>query len=211
MEIAASDLVRMIAAVADDLETNKDELCRLDGLIGDADHGIAMALGFGAARDAVTALGPEAEPSAVLNAAAKAFLSGIGASCGPLYATALMRAGASVKGKARLDDGDAVALLRGMETGIRDRGKAEPGQKTMLDAWAPAASAAEAALSAGNDLPQCFDAAVMAARDGAEATRQMVATKGRAERLGDRSLGHVDPGAASAVMVIAAMARALPA
>jgi dihydroxyacetone kinase-like protein len=199
----------MIAAVADDLEANKDELCRLDGLIGDADHGIAMALGFGAARDAVAALGPEVEPTAVLNTAAKAFLSGVGASCGPLYATALMRAGAAVKGKARLDEDDAVGLLRGMATGIRDRGKAETGQKTMLDAWVPAASAAEAARAGGNDLPQCFSVAAEAARDGAEATRRMVATKGRAERLGERSLGHVDPGAASAVVVIAARARAL--
>ena len=89
----------MIAAIARDMEANKDELCRLDGLIGDADHGIAMALGFGAARDAVEALEPGAEPTAVLNAAAKAFLNAVGASSGPLYATALMRGGGGGQGQ----------------------------------------------------------------------------------------------------------------
>jgi len=100
-------------------------------------------------------------------------------------------------------------MLQAMSTGIRDRGKAEPGEKTMLDAWAPAAQAAGDAAAAGLALAHCLDAAVAAARDGAEATRGMVASKGRAERLGERALGHVDPGAASAVVLIEAMRRAL--
>jgi dihydroxyacetone kinase-like protein len=201
----------MVAAIAEAMEESKDELCRLDGLIGDADHGIAMSLGFGAAREAVVALDPGAEPTAVLNAAAKAFLNAVGASSGPLYATALMRAAAAVKGKAALEDPDVVAILQAMSRGIRDRGKAEPGEKTMLDAWAPAAQAAGDAAAAGLALAQCLDAAVAAARDGAEATRGMVASKGRAERLGERALGHVDPGAASAVVLIEAIRRALAA
>lgn len=209
MGVDGTRLRAMVAAIAEDMEANRDELCRLDGLIGDADHGIAMALGFGAARAAVDGLEPGAEPTAVLNAAAKAFLSAVGASCGPLYATALMRAGAAVKGKAALDDGDVVAVVQAMATGIRDRGKAEPGQKTMLDAWAPAAEAAASARAEGQDLAGRLDAAAAAAREGAEATRGMVAAKGRAERLGERSVGHVDPGAASAVLVIEAMRRSL--
>ncbi len=209
MSTDASALRAMIGAVAADLEASKDELCRLDGLIGDADHGIAMALGFGAARDAVDALPAEADPTAVLNAAAKAFLNAVGASSGPLYATALMRAAAAVKGKARLEDRDVAAVLQAMAQGIRDRGKAETGQKTMLDAWVPAAQAAADAEAAGGDLGEILEAAVAAARDGAEATRAMVAGKGRAERLGQRAVGHVDPGAASAVVVIEAMRRSL--
>jgi dihydroxyacetone kinase-like protein len=209
MSVDGDALRAMIGAIAEDVEASRDELCRLDGLIGDADHGIAMALGFGSARDAVAALDPGAEPTAVLNAAAKAFLNAVGASCGPLYATALMRAGAAVKGKAALDDGDVVALVQAMATGIRDRGKAEPGQKTMLDAWAPAAEAAAGAAAAGANLTGRLDAAAAAAREGAEATRGMVASKGRAERLGERAVGHVDPGAASAVVVIGAMRRSL--
>lgn len=206
MSVDGDALRAMIGAIADDVEASRDELCRLDGLIGDADHGIAMALGFAAARDAVASLEPAAEPTLVLNTAAKAFLNAVGASCGPLYATALMRAGAAVKGKAALEDADVVAAVQAMANGIRDRGKAETGQKTMLDAWAPAA---EAAAAARGDLAECLDAAVAAARDGAEATRGMVAGKGRAERLGERAVGHVDPGAASAVVVIGAMRRSL--
>ncbi len=203
------DIRAMVAAIAETMEANRDELCRLDGVIGDADHGIAMALGFGAARDAAAALEPGAEPTAVLNAAAKAFLNAVGASSGPLYATALMRAGAAVKGKAALGDADAVAMVAAMATGIRDRGKAEVGQKTMLDAWEPAAAAAVAAQEEGLDLAGCLDAAVAAARHGAEATKDMVAGKGRAERLGERARGHMDPGAASAVLVIEAIRRGL--
>ena len=204
------DAIRaMVAAIAEEMEANRDELCRLDGVIGDADHGIAMALGFGAARDAVAALSPGAEPTAVLNAAAKAFLNAVGASSGPLYATALMRAGAAVKGRATLGEAEAVAMVAAMATGIRDRGKAEVGQKTMLDAWAPAAVAAGEAQAAGKDLAGCLDAALASAREGAEATKAMLPGKGRAERLGERAVGHVDPGAASAVIVIEAMRRSL--
>jgi len=199
----------MIAAIAEEMEANRDELCRLDGVIGDADHGIAMAGGFGAARDAVVAMEPLSEPTAVLNMAAKAFLNAGGGSSGPLYATALMRAGAVVKGKAELEAADVVALLQAMAVGIRDRGKAEPGQKTMLDAWAPAAVAAGEAQAAGKDLAGCLDAALASAREGAEATKAMLPGKGRAERLGERAVGHVDPGAASAVIVIEAMRRSL--
>jgi dihydroxyacetone kinase-like protein len=209
MAVDGDALRAMVAAVAADMEASRDELCRLDGVIGDADHGIAMALGFAAARDAVAAMEPISEPTAVMNMAAKAFLNAVGASSGPLYATALMRAGAAVKGKAALEDADVVAMLQAMAVGIRDRGKVEPGEKTMLDAWAPAALAAAEAQAAGRDLAGCLDAAAAAAREGAEATRGMVATKGRAERLGERAVGHVDPGAASAVVVVEAMRRSL--
>ena len=191
------------------MEANRDELCRLDGLIGDADHGIAMALGFGAARDAVGALEPEAEPTAVLNAAAKAFLNAVGASSGPLYATALMRAGAAVKGKATLDDEDVVAMRAGDGQGIRDRGKAEPGEKTMLDAWAPAAGR-RPRRGRGEGLGGMPRRAAEPRRGPARRRPSaMIAAKGRAERLGERAVGHVDPGAASAVIVIEAMRRSL--
>ncbi|MFO1048480.1 MAG: dihydroxyacetone kinase subunit DhaL, partial [Geminicoccaceae bacterium] len=180
MAVDAAALREMFAALATEMEANRDELCRLDGVIGDADHGIAMAVGFAKARDAVAAAEPGTEPTAVLNMAAKAFLGAVGASCGPLYATAFMRAGAAVKGKPALDDADVVAMLQAMATGIRDRGKAEPGDKTMLDAWVPAAQAAAEAHARGLPLAACLEAAAVAARGGAEATRDMVAAKGRA-------------------------------
>jgi dihydroxyacetone kinase-like protein len=208
--IKSDRLIAMFGAVADAIDADKDRLCALDGVIGDADHGIAMALGFSAARDALAGLDPASvDPTAVFNTAAKAFLNAVGASSGPLYATAFMRAGAAVKGKQALSDGDFVAAFQAMARGIQDRGKAEPGEKTMIDAWAPAAQAAVEHHAAGGDAAQSLAAAVEAATAGAEATKNMVATKGRAERLGERSLGHMDPGAASAVVVIAAMCDSL--
>lgn len=208
--IDSARLIAMFGVIATSMDRERDHLCALDGIIGDADHGIAMALGFGAARDAVAALdAAQADPTTVFNTAAKSFLNAVGASSGPLYATAFMRAGAAVKGKTHLDDADAVTLLAAMARGIKDRGKAERGEKTMVDAWAPAADAATAAHAGGATLADSLAAGISAARTGSEATKDMVASKGRSARLGDRSLGHMDPGAASAVIVIEGFARAL--
>ena len=183
------------------MEANKDELCRLDGLIGDADHGIAMALGFGAARDAVEALEPGAEPTAVLNAAAKAFLNAVGASSGPLYATALMRAAAAVKGKAVLDDGDVVALVQAMASGIRDRGKAEPGAEDHARRLGAGGAGGRRGARRAATSRAVSTAAAAAAREGAEATRGMVAAKGRAERLGERPRPRRSRAASAAILV----------
>ncbi len=149
------------------------------------------------------------DPTAIFNAAAKSFLNAVGASSGPLYATAFMRAGAAVKGKATLSDADFVAAFQAMAQGIRDRGKAEPGEKTMIDAWVPAAAAAGEALAAGKSAADADRRRSNSRREGAEATKAMIAAKGRSARLGDRSLGHIDPGAASAVTVIGAIADSL--
>lgn len=208
--IDTARLKTMFDEIAVAIEADKDRLCRLDGVIGDADHGIAMALGFGAVRDALAALDLSAiEPTALLNTAAKSFLAAVGASSGPLYATAFMRGAAAVKGKATLADADMVAMFRAMAQGIQDRGKAEPGEKTMVDAWLPAAQAAAAAHAGGQTLAESLGAALAAAERGAEATKNMIAAKGRSSRLGERSLGHMDPGAASAVTVIHAMGKSL--
>jgi dihydroxyacetone kinase-like protein len=208
--IDSARLKAMFDTIATAMEAERDHLCALDGVIGDADHGIAMALGFGAVRDALAALDVSAiDPTTLLNTAAKSFLNAVGASTGPLYATAFMRAAAAVKGKATLDAADSVAMLQAMAKGIADRGQAVVGEKTMIDAWLPAAEAAGAAQAAAKGLEESLAVATEAARAGAEATKSMVATKGRSARLGDRSLGHVDPGAASAVIVIEAMRKAL--
>ena len=195
----------MFDAIAVAIEADKDRLCHLDGVIGDADHGIGMALGFNAVRDALAPLDlATAEPTALLNTAAKSFLNAVGASSGPL-----MRAAAAVKGKTTLTDADFITLFQAVAQGIKDRGKAEPGEKTMVDAWQPAAEAAAAATIAGKTLAESLEAALAAAESGAEATKDMIAAKGRSSRLGERSLGHMDPGAASAVTVIAAMRNSL--
>ena len=146
----------------------------------------------------------------VFNTAAKSFLNAVGASSGPLYATAFLRAGAAVKGRPRLDLDAMVDIIAAMAKGIQDRGKGERGDKTMLDAWLPAAEAMAAARAERKDLGACLAAAVAAAEAGAEATKAMVAAKGRASRLGERAIGHMDPGAASAVVLLKAISDGLP-
>lgn len=208
VDITAGDLVRAFSAINAAIDAQKGELSRLDGVIGDADHGISMALGFAAVSAALVAAPPD-DPTAVFNTAARSFLNAVGASTGPLYATAFMRAGAAVKGRTKLDRDAIVTALEAMARGIADRGKTRLGEKTMLDAWMPAAEAARQAASDNQDLAVCLGTAAEAAARGADATRSMLATKGRAARLGERALGHVDPGAASAVIILRTLATTL--
>ena len=208
MTISSADLVALFTALSDRLEAERDALCALDGQIGDADHGIAMNEGFAAVRVAQAALDPAvASPTDVFNTAAKSFLNAVGASSGPLYATAFLRAGAAVKGQAQVED--PGLLVEAIARGIAERGKAEPGEKTMIDAWAPAAAAVAEARAAGRSPAEALQAAAAAAASGAEATKDMLAAKGRASRLGERARGHVDPGAASAAIILAVMAEQL--
>jgi phosphoenolpyruvate---glycerone phosphotransferase subunit DhaL len=204
------DIVDVFQAIAVAVEKEKGRLSELDGIIGDADHGVTMSIGFSAVGDALGKVDrANTDPTTVLNTAAKVFLNAVGASPGPLYATALMRAATAMKGRTALDRDAAVDIIVAMAKGIRDRGKAERGDKTMVDVWQPAAEAAEAARTAGKDLDGCLADALAAARAGAEATKFMVASKGRASRLGERAIGHEDPGAASAVVILGAIAQAL--
>jgi dihydroxyacetone kinase-like protein len=206
-EMTTKEVIGLFEALHSAIEADKDRLSALDGAIGDADHGITMALGFAAVMAALSGVDADtASPADVFNAAAKSFLNAVGASAGPLYATAFMRAGAAVKGRAMLDRDAVVDIVSAMAKGIADRGKAAPGEKTMLDAWAPAADAMTAARDRGADLRACLEAGAAAAEAGAEATKAMLATKGRAARLGERSLGHMDPGAASAAVILRVMA-----
>ena len=205
-----SDVGAMLCAMAAAMRDKRDELCALDGVIGDADHGISMALGFDAVEKTLSETDlAESDPAGVLNLAAKAFLNAVGASTGPLYATAFMRAAAVVKGKADVSSEDVVTMIDAMATGIADRGKAELGDKTMLDVWRPVADVVKAAWSNGGDLSQALASGADEADRSAEATKAMTARMGRASRLGERSVGHVDPGAASAAILIRVMAGTL--
>ncbi|WP_208245468.1 dihydroxyacetone kinase subunit DhaL (plasmid) [Rhizobium sp. T1470] len=208
MTITTKDLQRLFVLIAEAIAKKRDHLCELDGAIGDGDHGLAMDAGCQAAAKAVGELDPaQTAPTAVFNVAAKAFLNAVGASSGPLYATAFMRAGAAAKDKQALTDDDFLRAFAAMAQGIQERGKAELGEKTMFDAWRPAADAAQDSWRSGTPLAACFDAALQAAHEGCEATSGMTAGKGRASRLGHRAIGHIDPGAASAVIIIAAISK----
>jgi dihydroxyacetone kinase-like protein len=197
-EFSSADLAESLRRVAAVLAENRDELCRLDGVVGDGDHGLAMADGFAAGAKAAQAAagGTLAD---VANAAAKALLNAVGASSGPLYATALMRAGKAGGARAAMPLDETRALIVAMCEGIVARGRAAEGERTMVDAWAPAARAAGQGAS--------FAEIRAAAEAGAEATKAMIATKGRTSRLGERALGHIDPGAASATLVIAELTQ----
>jgi phosphoenolpyruvate---glycerone phosphotransferase subunit DhaL len=200
--LTTGDIARLFRQLAETIGAARDELCRLDGVIGDADHGIAMADGFNAAAAAIDALPAEASLADQFNAAAKGFLNAVGASSGPLYATAFMRAAKAAGARPDMPLSEAPLLIVAMAEGIRSRGKAEQGEKTMVDVWTPAAAAAEQGMASGLTLPGIMARIREAASAGAEATKSMVATKGRSARLGERSLGHIDPGAASAAMVL---------
>jgi len=199
MAFTTEDLKALFGAFSRRMATERDRLCALDGVIGDADHGIAMEQGMKAAAD--TAQAVEGTLQDIFNAAAKGFLNAVGASSGPLYATALLRAGKAAGPRGSMPRDELRTVIAAMRDGIVQRGKAEPGQKTMLDAWASAADAAVSGQDAG--------AIAAAARQGAEATRDMIATVGRAARLGERSLGHPDPGAVSAAMLVEEICNAM--
>lgn len=186
----------------------KDELVELDRQIGDGDHGENLNRGFQAV---VAKLDSVTEPPPligdVLKLVATTLMSSVGGASGPLYGTAFLRA-AKVSGLAELDSHAVVALLEGALEGITARGKAQVGEKTMVDAWSPAVDAAVAAADAGASPEEVLVAAERAAAVGAESTTPLIATKGRASYLGERSAGHKDPGAASSVILLQAAVRA---
>lgn len=207
---AVRRLIAMFEAISAAVETEKDHLSELDGAIGDADHGTTMSLGFLAVKAELTKIDVDnAQPSDVMATAAGAFLNAVGASTGPLYATAFRRAAQALAGANELNLATEAAMIDAIGSGIRERGKGQRGDKTMLDAWLPAADAAAAAVADNKASTEFWSDVVAAADAGANATRSMVAAKGRAARVRERSLGHVDPGAASAVVIIRAMASAL--
>lgn len=205
-ENGARRLSRMFQLISIAINAEKDRLSDLDGAIGDADHGITMSLGFAAVNSGLARLDLDhALPSEVLTVAASAFLDAVGASTGPLYATGFRRAAQVLKQNEELSPAGQAAIVEAITLGIKERGKGQRGDKTMLDAWIPAAEAAADARSKSLDAPEMWSGILDAAEAGADSTRSMVAARGRAARLGERSLGHIDPGAASAVIILNAM------
>ncbi|WP_019172488.1 dihydroxyacetone kinase subunit DhaL [Pseudaminobacter salicylatoxidans] len=208
-EVTPEIFVSMIRNVGAAIETHKDWLSELDGVIGDGDHGVTMGIGWSAVGHALDEVSDNDDIEAICKRIAKAFLDAVGASSGPLYATAFQRAGASARGRAGLDGAAMVAFIDAAANGIRERGKAEPGDKTMVDAWVPAAHQAAQALQGGASTLACLQAAARGAEEGMNATAKIAARKGRSSKLGERSLGHIDPGAASTFVTLRAMAEAL--
>ncbi|MDD9206525.1 dihydroxyacetone kinase subunit DhaL [Georgenia sp. 10Sc9-8] len=194
-------VARSAATVAE----NRIALIELDRAIGDGDHGENLDRGYSAVAGRLEQADPQTAGD-VLKSLATTLMSTVGGAAGPLYGTAFLR-GAKVATE-DLDAAGVAALLEAGVEGVTARGKAEEGEKTMVDAWLPAARAARAAAEAGQSAVQALQAAAEAARAGAEATEPMVATKGRASYLGERSRGHRDPGAQSSALLLTAAAEA---
>ena len=206
MSLDAAWARRWIELAAADVAEQRDYLVDLDRAIGDGDHGENMDRGFKAA---VEALG-QAQPGSVaevLKTVAKTLMSTVGGAAGPLYGTAFLRA-SKAAGDGELDGAGVAAVIAGALEGIQARGKATTGEKTMVDAWTPALEAARTAAESGSDPAAVLEAAATAAESGAAATEPMRATKGRASYLGERSIGHLDPGAVSTSLILRAAVRA---
>lgn len=192
---------------AEAMKENRSRLIDLDRAIGDSDHGENMDRGFQAAMAKLAEAPPET-PAAALKMTAMALMSSVGGAAGPLYGTAFLRASTAIGDVADVEPSLLVDALEAALGGIVARGKAEPGDKTMVDAWTPAVEAARKAADDGGLPEEVLRAAADAAAAGAEATEPLVARKGRASYLGERSAGHRDPGAESSALILRAAAEA---
>lgn len=199
----------MMQAGAKAIFAARDELCALDGKIGDGDHGVTMEIGWKAVLDALTEEGPEVTITELCDWISEVFLEAVGASAGPLYASGFQSAGQAVSDRLNLDAMSVAKWLDGLARGIAKRGQTKPGEKTMLDVWRPAADAAFACARDGASTMHCLRAASQAARAGAAKTAGMMSSKGRSQKLGERVLGHVDPGAQSAAILLTAWTEGL--
>ncbi|WP_431218201.1 dihydroxyacetone kinase subunit DhaL [Leifsonia xyli] len=197
-----------ISAAADSIGEHKAELNTLDREIGDGDHGENMDRGLRASVDALQKLPDDATPNAALRSVAMTLISTVGGASGPLYGTAFLKAAEPVGTGDEIDDQALVAALAAARDGIVSRGKAESGDKTMVDAWTPAVDAARAAQESGASASGILAAAAEAAEKGSDDTIPLVARKGRASYLGERSAGHRDPGAQSTALLLRAAAGA---
>lgn len=183
------------------IEQNKDYLTELDAAIGDADHGINMNRGFQKVLTQLPSLADK-DIAGILKAVSMTLISSVGGASGPLYGTLFLRASTAVAGKVELTDQDMIALLEAGVDGVIQRGKAQLGDKTMLDALIPASEAFKNAIAEGMDTKEALNRAVTAAEEGVKNTIPLVAKKGRASYLGDRSAGHPDPGATSVYLIL---------
>jgi dihydroxyacetone kinase-like protein len=208
VSVGHDEMVRWVRVFADRIAENKEFLTTLDSAIGDADHGINMNRGMTAVVAKLDGLA-DGDVAATLKAVGMTLVSTVGGAGGPLYGTLFLQFGTSTAGKDRLELADWAAMISAGVDGVRARGKAELGDKTMLDALTPAADALAEAVEEGAAFSAALTAAAAAAEEGMKATIPLVARKGRASYLGERSAGHQDPGATSSWMLMASAAETL--
>jgi dihydroxyacetone kinase-like protein len=195
--------------VAEAMRAESSHLTQLDAAIGDGDHGVNMERGFSAVEKALAGQNSNVPPGRLLVVAGKTLVSTVGGASGPLWGVALRRAGRSLGDRESFDGAQLAEALQAAIDGIVELGAAAPGDKTMIDALMPAVEVLNAGLAGGKPLDQALALAADAAEDGAKATVPMQARKGRASYLGERSIGHQDPGATSSALIVRALAGAV--
>ncbi|HEY9901197.1 MAG TPA: dihydroxyacetone kinase subunit DhaL [Candidatus Sericytochromatia bacterium] len=206
--VTKQQIIQWLQAVAVVLEQNKDYLTELDAAIGDADHGINMNRGFQKVVSQLSSV-TDQDIGSILKTVSMTLISSVGGASGPLYGTFFLRASTAVAGKSELSDEDLVALLQAGVDGVVQRGKANLGDKTMLDALSPASDAFKQAVAKGASTQSALQQAVAAAEQGMKETIPLVAKKGRASYLGDRSANHQDPGATSTYLILKTLLETL--
>ena len=208
MTISREAVLDWITALAGAIAAERDQLTQLDAAIGDADHGANMDRGFQAVLGKLPGVADK-DISAILKTVGMTLVSTVGGAGGPLYGTLFLQMGSATAGKPELTLADWATALQAGVDGVVMRGKAQPGDKTMVDALVPALAALQAAAAEGAGLEEALRRSAAAAREGMLATVPLVARKGRASYLGERSAGHQDPGATSAHLLLATAAATL--
>jgi dihydroxyacetone kinase-like protein len=201
VSVPYAQVLGWVEAFSATVKENKDYLTRLDSAIGDADHGINMDRGMTAVDAKLDGLEGD-DIGGMLKTVGMTLVSTVGGAGGPLYGTLFLQMGMATAGKTELEPEDWAAALDGAVKGVEMRGKAEPGDKTMIDALIPARDAYSAALAEGASFEDALRRSAKAAEEGMEATTPLVARKGRASYLGERSAGHQDPGATSSYLLV---------
>ena len=202
---STDQVIDVIGLISEKIESEKEYLTDLDRPIGDSDHGINMARGFKAVCDKLPSLAGK-DIGTVLKTAGMTLVSTVGGSAGPLYGTAYMNAGKYAAGKTEIGMDDLIAMIDAAIAGVQMRGKSTAGEATMLDAMVPTLEALREGQAAGKTAAEILGAAADAAMKGAESTVPMIATKGRASYVGERGIGHQDPGATSWAMTVGVIA-----
>jgi dihydroxyacetone kinase-like protein len=201
MCLNAGEFKQILRKIAVRIEEESDYLSDLDRKIGDGDHGVTMVIGWTAITDKLNELEDENDLGIIFKSIAMSFLNAVGASVGPLYGKAFLRASMVAKEKTELDHEEIVKFWSAAVTAIVELGKAEVGDKTMVDTWIPIVKSLESSLEQGKEFVASLDLAVQAGELGMNSTKDLVSQKGRSSRLGERAQGHVDPGAASAFII----------
>ena len=198
---------KVVSALIDAIEKNKEWLSEIDGAVGDGDHGVNMAKGFAMMRDKIKEV-PD-RLSDQLKALGMTLVSNIGGAMGPIYGTFFMRMAKPIEGKDEIDENDILQMLNLALEGVKKRGGAEVGDKTLVDTLEPAFESVRKSIEDGKDFNDVLEAMVKAAEKGMESTKDLVAKKGRSSRLGERSKGTIDAGAASCYIILKTMAESI--